>query len=334
MKLKRALFVGICLALVVATTTFIARVQAGGSTVSETPSDDAASVDRDADSSLVLLGLRRSKLPFTQREAGALSAEQTRWRDDNCKFGVPRKDASSAFGPTKVVIREGYVLESSLEDKMPLWVAEHAVAAELGGSLPRDNRFRPDPELSGMPRAELSDFRGSGFDRGHMAPAGNQTVAPNLKLDTFFLSNMVPQVGPRFNQTIWAELEKMVRDWAETRGDAWIITGGFFYDEQEEDPSTADGFVEVDVIGRNQVAVPTHLYKIVIAPEAGSGKLKVIAFVMKNEPYSRPFRFEKYLKSIDWIEARTGLNFMPDIATAGVPGLENELESTAATVLW
>jgi DNA/RNA endonuclease G (NUC1) len=74
-----------------------------------------------------------------------------------------------------------------------------------------------------------------------MAPAGNQTVDDQRKLETFYLSNMVPQLQVH-NGEIWAALEDQARDWAHARGKAYIITGPMFYDPAEEAPQTADGF--------------------------------------------------------------------------------------------
>ena len=85
-----------------------------------------------------------------------------------------------------------------------------------------------------------------------------------------------------------------------------------FWDPKEDDPATADGTLKYQIIGKNQVAVPTHFYKIVIAPAAG-GSWQAIAFVMENRSYERPFHFEKYIQSISWIEKHTGLDFMPDM---------------------
>jgi DNA/RNA endonuclease G (NUC1) len=156
----------------------------------------------------------------------------------------------------------------------------------------------------------LADYKGSGFDRGHMAPAGNQTTNAKLKEETFFLSNMTPQV-PALNQQIWRELEDKTRQWVEQFGATHQITGVLFYDPKEENPQTADGIIHYSVIGKGQVAVPTHLFKIIIAQSGG--QTKAIAFVIENRKHSRPFQFEQFIKSINWIEERTGLDFMPEM---------------------
>jgi endonuclease G len=110
-----------------------------------------------------------------------------------------------------------------------------------------------------------SDRKGSPYDRGHQAPAGDQTKDPKLKAETFYLSNMAPQI-PMFNQRIWGQLEDLARTWATEYGEVWIVTGGMIYDPAEENPATADGWIKYSVIGPDGVAVPTHFYKIVARP--------------------------------------------------------------------
>lgn len=236
----------------------------------------------------------------------------------NCFKGCPILDPDFDFGPTVVVARDGYVLEHSSTDKIPIWVAEFVDKAQLAGSLSRTNPFKPDPKLKVGSRAELADYRGSGYDRGHQAPAGNQTVSRHLKDETFFLSNMAPQKG-QLNQQIWAALEDRTREWVNEHGSAFELTGGFFYDPEEDDPATADGTINYLTIGGGAVAVPTHFYKIVVVTQP---TLKAIAFVAENRGYPKPFDFAALIKSIDWIEEHAGINFMPELTAAEEAALE------------
>lgn len=254
-------------------------------------------------------------------EAG-LSAQQQQWLKDNCVFGMPKSNASD-LGPVVKIYREGYVLGHSSLSRIPYWVCEHSTAQEIVGNADRENsRFRPDPVLEGKPRSELSDYRGSGFDRGHMAPAGDFKFSQQVMDESFFLSNMVPQYGRTFNQGIWAELEDLVREWVKKRGECWIITGPMFYDPLEEDPATADGMVHYETVGSNDVAVPTHLYKIVVAKKDSGWQ--AIAFVFENRRYGQPYRIELHRATIRWIEDRTGLDFFPEATTN--PGLASAWE--------
>jgi len=252
------------------------------------------------------------------------AADQARLAD-NCPFGMPiRKGELVATATTHLVCRDGYVLEHHDVDRIPLWVSEHVTSAEVGGDVRRDREpFAADPLLPQIARAELSDYRNSGYDRGHMAPAGNQNSDVRLKEETFFLSNMCPQIGIGFNRAIWSDLEEKTRQWTQNaadNGEIWIITGPVFYDPKEEDPATADGLIEYDVIGANEVAVPTHFYKIVVGKTGGT--LRATAFVLENRKHPRGEDLAQFVKPIDWIEFQTGLDFLPQLEDSQEEGLE------------
>jgi DNA/RNA endonuclease G (NUC1) len=245
---------------------------------------------------------------------------------DNCPMGMPRLDPNAEWGSTSFIIREGYVLEHSSALKIPVWVCEGVASTELHGNAERKDRFRPDTLLPEGERSELKDYKGSGYDRGHMAPAGNQNAEQRLKDETFFLSNMTPQEGP-FNQQIWRELEDLVRSWLDAHGAGWVVTGSMFYEEEEEDEQTADGFIDYFVIGPSLVAVPTHFFKLVVAQDSAE-QVEAIGFVIENRGHSRPFDWSEHIRAIDWIEARAGMDLLPelDVITA------QELEATPSPI--
>jgi len=178
----------------------------------------------------------------------------------NCPEGAPALEPTWDHGPVRAVGRTGYALVHSSVDLIPLVVCERITVAQISGPLPRPDPgpFAPDPALPESERSELADYRGSGYDRGHMAPSADQTVSATLQAETFYLSNIAPQVGVGFNQHSWARLESTVREWLRTRGGGWILTGAIFYDPSEDDPATRDGIIDYFTIGTNAVAVPTH----------------------------------------------------------------------------
>jgi endonuclease G len=234
-------------------------------------------------------------------------ADQARL-DGNCPFGAPKPLPEWPVGKTEMVFRDGYVLEHSSEWKVPYWVCESLEQDELHGAAPRRNVFKPDDRLTPGLRAELADYKGSGFDRGHQAPAGDQTKDQRLKDETFFLSNMVPQNGNQ-NQQIWATLEDLVRGWAEdaVATDVRVITGPVFHTDED----LKNGFSLVDTIGKNSVGVPKAIYKIV----SGSigGERRAVAFLIENRPHSKPFDYRSFVVKVQTIEERTGFNFMPGL---------------------
>jgi len=244
--------------------------------------------------------------------------------DRNCLDGAPVKTAE-ALGPTEMVYREGYVLEHSSTDKIPLWVCEGVDKSQLTGSEGRSDKFKTDPMLKG-PHSTPADYNRTGYDRGHQAPAGNQTTDANLKIETFYMSNMAPQI-PTLNRQAWRMLEEKTRDWVKQFGHAYELTGPVFFDPKEDSANSATGTLEFKTIGKDSVAVPTHFYKIVVVKDGNN--LKAIAFVMPNIQYAPPYHLEQYIKPIAWVEQHTGLNFMPQLSAAQKHQLED-----SASPMW
>lgn len=251
-----------------------------------------------------------------------LTAQERLWLEMHCPGGEPHRTPGWTNGPTTLLVRAGYALAHSSIDRIAYWVCEHVGSAQISGHLPRPgtSAFQADPQLPAGRRAELADYRGSGYDRGHQAPNADQTVDRQVQLETFYLSNMTPQ-SPELNQGVWAALEAQVRRWVRGGRDVQIVTGPLFYDPEEENPATADGQVNFTTIGDNAVAVPTHYFKIVVRTGA-NGRHEAIAFVFENRPYNRPYQFERQIRSIDWIEERTGLDFLSELSETEQQAIE------------
>ncbi len=254
-----------------------------------------------------------------------------------CPFGRPESLPGWNHGPTTIIARDGYILEHANLDKIALWVCEHVTDEHIVGEAHRKHcRFKSDPELSRGDRATLSDYRSSGYDRGHQAPAGDFKYDQDRICESFYLSNMAPQVGSGFNRNVWRVLETRTRDCVAQSGDAYIITGGMFFDPDEDGEENADGIVDYYVIGRHEVAVPTHFYKIVAGKDS-TGNWRAVGFVLANVKHDKvggdKYDFSGYIRSIEWIEERTGLNFMPQLEDDENPDLKDRLELDPAE-LW
>jgi DNA/RNA endonuclease G (NUC1) len=264
------------------------------------------------------------------KQAFTITAAQQQLLDRHCFQGMPVHSKTAPLGPTRLIVRDGYALEHSSELRIPLWVCEHLAKEDVDDPTDRlsPEPFAPDPLLARFGRAELRDFSHSGFARGHMSPDANRE-SDELKKQTYFLSNMVPQAGNRFNSTVWLRLEEAARQWAIKFGECWIITGSCIYDPQEESESTADGLAEFQTIGPEHVGVPTHLFKIIVRKGA-DGKPVALAFVMPNKSYESGTQFADFLVSIDSVEDRTGFDFFPKLPAADAAALEKN----AATELW
>jgi endonuclease G len=165
-----------------------------------------------------------------------------------------------------------------------------------------DGDFKADPDLAPSVRAELEDYRNSGYDRGHMAPAADMKFSVQAMEESFYLSNMSPQTGIGLNRHIWADLERMARDWACDRNDVYVITGPIY----EHEPPRKKG----------NVSVPTGFYKIAYDPQ----RRRAIAFVLPNEKVDKKGKkseavLVKYIASIREVQDLTGLEFFTKVPT-------------------
>jgi endonuclease G len=176
--------------------------------------------------------------------------------------------------------------------RTPFYVAERLNKMQLSGARQkRGDKFFADARLPRAERAELADYKGSGYDRGHMAPAANMATELSMT-QSFSLANMVPQ-APINNRQAWAKIEKATRQYIKrAAGDVYVITGPVF----ELNPVT---------IGINHVWVPRYIYKLVYDPLAH----KVWAHWIENSDTARidkPISYQELVK-------RTGINFLPDM---------------------
>ena len=222
-------------------------------------------------------------------------------------FGWPAYNTSEA-----VIERPYYTLRYIEEHEQANWVSYALWADSLRQqTYDRKNDFRKDPRVK-TGSAELSDYKGSGFDRGHLAPAGDFSYDEFALSQSFYMSNMSPQ-NPSFNRGIWKKLEDKVRDWAMENGKVYVVTGPVLNKQFK-------------TIGKNGVSIPEYYYKVVLDIEKPG--IKAIAFLMKNEKSSASL--ESYVVSIDEVERLTGLDFFPGMSDE----LENALESQKGIAGW
>lgn len=198
-----------------------------------------------------------------------------------------------------ILYRKGYVLEHDNNKKVATWVSYHLTDKYLVQNVKRTNDFRPDPDLPKGQRSELIDYDKSGYDRGHLCPAEDTRRDKQTESETFFLSNMTPQIGS-FNRGSWKDLEAKVRDWAKQRKNIYIITGPIFKNQNYK------------TIGPNKVAVSTSFYKIIVSCSSSGKALDAIAFILPNKKNST-IELQRYITTIDEIERETGLDFMHDL---------------------
>lgn len=212
-----------------------------------------------------------------------------------------RANANSlAFSPfdEQVIQRKWYMLSYNNQYEVANWVAYILDHKKLQNCVQRADNFRVDPMITAG-SASPEDYRGSGFDRGHLVPAGDMKFEAEAMSDTFFMSNMTPQ-APKYNQGMWAKLENLVRAWAYKYKKIYIVTGPILRGN-------------MPAIGRiNKVAVPPAFFKVIVRQEA-NGAWKGIGILMDTAlPYTT---LDAYTVSIDTIEDLTAtdfFNFLPD----------------------
>ena len=202
----------------------------------------------------------------------------TCWASDNLTLGAPSTNVC-------IVDRPGYALGYSEEHEQAAWVIYKLTAEEAQGTIDRTDDFRPGPEIP-TGSATLADYRRSGYDRGHLAPAADMAWDTLAMHDSFYLSNMSPQ-NPSFNRGVWKRLEAHVRDVAIEEGYVWVVTG----------PVLEPG---LKTIGPDSVSVPGFYFKVLLDP---AGELT--AYLLPNA--GSKLDLSAFEVQVDSVEAVTGL---------------------------
>lgn len=147
-----------------------------------------------------------------------------------------------------------YAVLHSGVTKTPLWAAEHLTKKGLAKQVNRDDDFHAELSLPRDQRAELEDYSGSGYDRGHLAPAGDMTSDKAMR-ESFSLANITPQL-PAHNRGLWSSIEKRTRDLATKRGELYVVSGAIF---------AGSSIKRIN----KRVFVPTSYFKAIYDPKRG-----------------------------------------------------------------
>ena len=233
--------------------------------------------------------------------------------NDNVKFGYPG-------GKGFVLVKKCYVILYDTTTLVPEWVTYHLTKEDLQGIANRANDFRPDPDLPVGKRSEINDYQGSGYDRGHQAPAADFKRSEEAMSETFFLSNMAPQ-RPKLNRGIWSKLEDQVRKLAGSHGSIWVFTGPLYLDSLDHRVATSEH------IGPHNVAVPTHFFKAILC-EHPDGTHEMFTFLMKNQLAALPGKPKDYLVTVHRVEGLSGLDFFHALPDSEETRLESAVAGT------
>ncbi len=238
----------------------------------------------------------------------------------------------------KEIIRQGYALAYDPKLKIPVWV-QYRLSKEQSedDTHERTDDFDEDGELPPQARATLEDYSAvsSDYVRGHMAPANDMLWSENAELQSNLLTNIAPQIGNHYNGSIWKTIENRVRAWVKDRPDLTIICGPVFQARPRVRTIQRQPVTErqqlFNVIGENDVAVPTAFFKIVVDMQNPQNP-DVLAFLVPHiDTVAGPERnIETYLTSVDRIEELTGLNFLTNLST----NVQDNIESVVPTSPW
>lgn len=215
------------------------------------------------------------------------------WGGKNSSFSTPENIELPALEPEdSCIVHLAYSLVYSEPHEQAKWVAYTLTAEETIKKAERSDRFMVDPKvITGT--ATNADYKNSGYDRGHLAPAADMSWDQRVMNESFYFSNMSPQT-PSFNRGIWKKLEEQVRNWAIENDSLHIVTGPVLTDH-------------LPTIGNNKVAVPAYFYKVVMV--YNDSIAKSIGFILPNEGSSNDL--QTFAVSVDSVENYTGIDFFP-----------------------
>lgn len=230
--------------------------------------------------------------------------------DSNTSSDVVISDEMNLCMPSPIVgeqilYRKAYVVSYNSSTKNPNWVAWHLTADHADGDIPRQNDFIEDTSVP-TPRATLADYRGSGYDRGHMCPAGDNKWDSEAMYESFYLTNMCPQ-NSSLNSGVWNKIEMDCRAWAKRYGDIYIVCGPVYMNKVHE------------TIGENKVFVPEAFFKVVLCL---NGNPKGIGIIARNTDGLS--KRDLYYNSIDQVERITGYDFFPSLPDDVEDAVESE----------
>ena len=210
------------------------------------------------------------------------------------------------------LVYEGYEVVLNEKMRIPEWVAYELTDQEVDGTNPRSNHFRTDPDFTGA-QADDNDYRNSGWDRGHMAPAADMKLNEQMMRESFYFTNICPQ-NHNLNSGDWKALEELVRDCATKFSNIYVTCGPIITDNK------------YGTIGANKVTVPDAFYKVLlIFTENG---YQSIGFIMENKAGHKAL--STYAVTVDEVESRTGLDFFPALPD----DVENATESAYSLPVW
>ena len=254
---------------------------------------------------LVLIAFYTYNFYSDNQERDAVVADGKTVKTNTNEYFLP----TSTTG--QIVHHQGYSLSYSEPHEQAEWVAYELKKSHLSNSNYKRPYFEIDKTVK-TGAAHWRNYKKSGYDRGHLCPAGDRKYSQIAHDETFLTSNISPQKHD-FNAGIWNRLEQKTRYWASKYNGVFVVSGGVLKGNMK-------------TIGDEKVAVPNQFYKVLI--DNNSGQTKVIAFLIPHKESSKPLY--KFVTSVDNIESLTGIDFFSELDDA----TENKLEASSDYKGW
>lgn len=213
--------------------------------------------------------------------------------------------------PCYIAHHMGFSLSYNEEWRIANWVSYELTKEEIYGEEKRTNKFIVDPKIR-LKQATAEDYKKSGYDRGHLAPAGDMVWSEIAMKESFYYTNMCPQ-APSLNRGIWKKLEEKTRAWA-LKDSAIIVVSGPIVKDSDQ------------TIGPNRVRIPSGFYKVILSPFGE--KVKAIGFLFKNEGSLNALH--QFAVSVDSVQKVTGIDFFHHLPDP----IEQRVETTLVLSDW
>lgn len=206
---------------------------------------------------------------------------------------------------TPIIEHKGYAVAYDGRTRNAAWVYHRLTPDSLNKAIQRDQcTFQQDPAIPKQISAGLKDYEGSGFDRGHLVPATDCAASLETMQESFYLSNISPQV-PEFNRGYWKHLETQMRALLKQFPIVHIFTGPLYLPAKS---SNQKRYVKYEVLGKHDVAVPTHFFALVFAEKSPS-ELVASGYILPNKAIASEIPLKKFEASIEEIEKASGIVF-------------------------
>jgi endonuclease G, mitochondrial len=227
------------------------------------------------------------------------------------RYGMPAAD--------QIVVNRHYTIGYSYYFRQAKWALE--IIDSGNSDVERFDNFRPDLRIPELFRADLADYEGSGFDRGHLVASANQAETEIQNSETFLLSNMSPQ-APLFNRGKWKDLEDAIRklDAQKDVLETYVICGPVFNFDVP--------IVTIKPKGDKGVTLPIpHAFFKSVLTEDNKGKLNMWTFMMPNEATDKPL--SEFLTTTKKVERYTGITLWERLV-----GVDIEKEKAKVRPMW